>query len=185
MNELEKMFLEQGLEAFRLAKHIKQHPSWLDKAHHIIEHTDSDVDAIRSVAETTQALESLRHQGFLTHLSSNKMTIGTNWDWVWDAEKVLAWGRSREPVYRFKGLPWVNEEDHFLAPGGKTAEIIIGEYRVWYGVTSGCNGWHVTMPNVWGSQQCGSLDDGVELCEAHWLKTLIDSGVIEKASNPH
>lgn len=134
-------------------------------------------------------LRSLHHQGYLLGLRDYDTASG-GWTWVWDAEKVLAWGKTQQPKYRVVGLRWeITETESSICATAKTrfGHYVAGRYREDYEpAAQWCDWyWEYCFDDHYdeGRSVCDSLEHGKELCEAHWLETLVDGGVIEAVKN--
>ena len=170
MNELEQELLKRALESIQAKP-----PGSAQPLQHILDPIDQD-------AQTKRALESLRHQGFLTGLTREQGTNTVFWSWQWDAEKVLAWGKSQEPCYHL--IPWAESDWKQCFTGSESwqLETPFGIYSVslWGGTqwTWSFDGFASRLNN-----KCESLESGKAACWEDWKATLIDGGIIEEAKN--
>jgi hypothetical protein len=114
----------------------------------------------------------------------------------WNIPTVLAWAKSQEPRYRMVGLVWNYDVIKDQITGAEVhqswrAKTLWGFYEVWRFKDCTEKPWtawqwafesyskHNAVESTKG--HCLRLDQGKQLCEAHWLKTLIDGGVIEES----
>lgn len=169
MNQIEKGLLTQALERIRAQNYDE--PTFVSDASN-----DNSLEA---------DLRSLNHQGYLLALRESDTDAG-GWTWIWDAGEVLAWEKSQQMGYRVVGLRWENCHTSLQKPKDLPcflAETIAGKYLV-----EQCQATDLVVKWRWvtplnHARTCDSLEHGKQLCEEHWLDTLLDGGVIEAVKN--